>query len=946
MKHLPAVNTISMCVLFLFSSVLYAENEGTIIGTVFDELTGDPLIGANIYIEETTRGAASNREGNFRITQLPLNQDIILVVSFLGYESTRDTLHLDSPTPIEIVLHLKPDILRMRDEVVVTSQLLGQASAIRDQLSSNTIVNVVSQDRIRDLPDQNAAESIGRLPGVSLQRDAGEGSKVAIRGLSPRFTSITINGERIPSTDPEDRSVDLSMISSDILAGIELYKSLTPDRDADAVGGTVNFVVRKAPRGFQGDIRLQPGYNSHVDEYGQYRGSASVSNRVLDNKLGFVVSGNVQRANRSSDLLDAGYIFTREQRAGEERAIVSVNNLNLNERFEIRHRYGGSLALDYELPGGNLMYNVFWSETDREEVLWRKRYRVGSSYVEHWLRDRQVNTSMISHNIRGEHTFKWFELDWRGSFSQTNLHIPFSHDAQFREVGAFQSDLIDDEGPELIQLGARNNLDNTIFLQAFLDEEWIKDRDATLQTDITVPFSVSRNVTGYIKSGLKYREKNRDRDKIQNFTAPFAIDRIGSENPDMFDLDRNDRVLISNFISSYEPHDILEGQYQMNVRLDRGLIDDFLRTFRDKYNPNGLMDLEDYDASEKIGAGYLMAEVNLGQKVMLLGGVRLENTRTSYHTVVGDVVSTDQGVYIVNPKDTTGGQNYTELFPMMHLRYKPTNWFDIRLAATRSMSRPNYFNLVPWERISHLQNLLERGRDDLLHTTAWNYDVYFSFYNYLGLFTIGGFYKELENIDYIRTSRVREPGPTLGYMLTQPENAEGITTVHGFEIELQTNLRLLPSPFDGIVLYANYSYIESETFYPLMRIGERSPDPPFQPIIIDTVRAARMPGQAKQIANFSIGYEKRGFSGRISMIFQDETLDYISSREELDGYTNPYTRWDLILQQDIGYGLSLMFNINNLTNLPEEASLGIREFATREEYFGWTVDFGIRYRFK
>jgi TonB-dependent receptor len=946
MKFFSSILVLILILTILLSVSLYSQNNGIIVGSVLDEVTEEPLIGANIIISGTSIGAASDREGNFRITRVPVGREITIVFSFLGYQSKQETITLDSEEPVNLVVVLRPDILTIGEEIVVTSQLLGQSAAINQQLSSNTIVNVVSQDRIRDLPDQNAAESIGRLPGVSLQRDAGEGSKVAIRGLSPRFSAITINGERIPSTDPEDRSVDLSMISSDILAGIELYKSLTPDKDADAIGGTVNFVVRKAPRGLQGDFRLQPGYNAHAEEYGQYRGSLSLSNRFLDQRLGMVVTGNVQRANRSSDLLDAGYIFEREQREGEERAIISVNNLNLNDRFEIRHRYGGSLALDYDLPGGSLLYNVFWSETDREEVRWRKRYRVGSGYVEHWLRDREIKTNMASHTLRGEHNFRWFELDWRGSFSQTNLHMPFSHDAQFREVGAFTNDLVDDKGPELIPLGAKNDLLNTTFLQAFLDEEWIKDRDVTLQTDVSVPFSLGATITGAIKTGLKYRDKSRDRDKVQDFTAPFAIDRIGRDNPGMFEVDRNQRVLITNFISDYNPTDILDGQYQFNVKLDRSLIDDFLRTFRDKYNPNELMDLEDYDASEKIGAGYLMAEVNLGPKIMLLGGFRVEDTQTRYKTTVGDVVSTDQGVFIVNPKDTTGGQQYTEIFPMMHVRFKPTRWFDIRLAATRSMSRPNYFNLVPWERVSHLENLLERGRADLLHTTAWNYDAYFSFYNYLGLFTIGGFYKELENIDYIRTSRVREPGPTLGYMLTQPENAEGMTIVHGYEIELQTNLRLLPSPFDGIVLYANYSRIHSETFIPLMRIGPRSPDPPFRPTIIDTVRVARMPGQAKHIANFSVGYEKGGFSGRISVIYQDETLEYIGSRAELDGYTSPYTRWDLILQQDIGYGFSLMFNINNLTNLPEEAFLGIEAFPTREEYFGWTADFGIRYRFR
>ena len=122
--------------------------------------------------------------------------------------------------------------------------------------TSNTIVNVISKEKLQELPDQNAAESVGRLAGVSVYRDAGEGQRVTIRGISPRLNSITVNGERLPSTQEQDRSVDLSMISPEMLEGIELFKALRPDMDGDAVGGTVNFTIRKADAGLRTMARL------------------------------------------------------------------------------------------------------------------------------------------------------------------------------------------------------------------------------------------------------------------------------------------------------------------------------------------------------------------------------------------------------------------------------------------------------------------------------------------------------------------------------------------------------------------------------------------------------------------------------------------------------------------------------------------------------------------
>ena len=283
---------------------------------------------------------------------------------------------------------------------------------------------------------------------------------------------------------------------------------------------------------------------------------------------------------------------------------------------------------------------------------------------------------------------------------------------------------------------------------------------------------------------------------------------------------------------------------------------------------------------------------------------------------------------------------------MFHVQYKATSWFDVRLAATKSLARPNYFNLVPWQSINYNESQLSKGNPELRHTQIWNYDAFFSFYNKLGLFTIGAFYKELEDIDYIRVSRNVEEGQFRGFEITRPVNGEFKATVQGLEIDLQTNLRFLPSPFNGLLLGANYTYVQSETFFPLFEIGPRSTEPPFQPTIIDTTRQARFPGQADHIVNFSLGYEKGGFSGRVSMVYQGITLGTIGTRAELDGFTDEFIRWDLIMKQKLGKsGFTLFLNVNNISNTPERTFLGTNTFTTREEFFGWTGDIGIQYRF-
>ena len=106
-----------------------------------------------------------------------------------------------------------------------------------------------------------------------------------------------------------------------------------------------------------------------------------------------------------------------------------------------------------------------------------------------------------------------------------------------------------------------------------------------------------------------------------------------------------------------------------------------------------------------------------------------------------------------------------------------------------------------------------------------------------------------------------------------------------------------------------------------------------------------MPTQVDYVGNFSIGYEKKGFSGRVSLIIQGPSLQIIGTREELDGYADSFSRWDMVLRQKIGKSFSVYFNLSNFTNYSEGGYLGSKKYTTREEYYGWMADVGVRYVF-
>ncbi|MCK9279503.1 MAG: TonB-dependent receptor [Melioribacteraceae bacterium] len=933
----------TLLILIIGTSICFAQS-GEVTGKITDGADGSPLWGTNIIVAGTSIGTTTDMEGKYRLSRVPVGNQII-IFKYLGYrpDSIKVVILSGKTTKVDTKLELEAIA---GQEVIVTAQLQGQAAAINQQLSSNKIVNVVSKDRIEELPDQNAAESVGRLPGISIQRDAGEGTKLVVRGLAPKFNSVTVNGQRIPSTDAQNRSVDLSMISSDMLAGIEVFKALTPDLDADAVGGTVNFQIKKADEGWKSSIKLQGGYINQDKAYDNYRGNFAVSNRFLDKKLGVLVTGNIQRANRGSDILDASYLFDSESKnaIGSK---ITVENVNLGDRVEIRDRFGASLVMDYEFENGELLLSSLYGRTNRDEVRRRKRYRVDAAYVEYWLRNREINIDLFTNSLSGKYNFGPIISTFQASYSFSGNDMPFSHDSQFREVGAYLPTLVTNKGPQLIPLGAKNNLEETVFKQDFIDSEKSKDRDFTGQVDFKLPYTLLDDIRGEFKFGGKIRDKSRSMDKGQIMTLAFTIDDIGKADPTNFATTREGKIKISNFFDdSYTIDDFLNGQYNFGPAspLDKDKLEAFKNKYWSSYRDNNAFDLEDYEAGESVYAGYVMSEINIGKDLMILPGFRFERTVTSYTSKFGQSKMDEDGVIqLVDSKDTVGTVGYSEFLPMVHIKYNFTNWMDLRLAFTKTLSRPDYFNLVPWERVLSFESSVERGEPYLKHTKVWNYDAYLTFYGNFGLVGIGGYYKKLKDIDYLRTSRITTPGPTLGYTLVSPENSKYDTEVKGLEIEVQTNLRFLPEPFDGIVIYANYSYIHSKTHFPYLVAGPRNPRPPFNFTFIDTVREARMPGQAEHIANLTLGYEKGDFSGRISLIYQGSALQVIGQREELDGYSDAFVRWDFAAQYKLLPNLALQFNLNNFTNLPEGSYLGLESYPTKEEYFGWSADLGIKF---
>ncbi len=178
-------------------------------------------------------------------------------------------------------------------------------------------------------------------------------------------------------------------------------------------------------------------------------------------------------------------------------------------------------------------------------------------------------------------------------------------------------------------------------------------------------------------------------------------------------------------------------------------------------------------------------------------------------------------------------------------------------------------------------------------------------------------------------------------------NLDATSTVSGFELDWQTHFWYLPSFLKGIVLSVNYTHINSKTSYPFQTSVKEGTGPFAKTVFVDSTRSGRMPNQPDDVFNFTLGYDVGGFSARLSYVFTDNVLTGVNRTfDELDSYTGAYKRWDFTAYQQLPWlegRMQVYLNASNITNTPDRAFISELQKLSSLEYYGGTVDLGIRY---
>ncbi len=948
--------------LMLFSSVDMQAQNGIISGKVFDSDGGSSLPGANVYLKNNpTNGTVTDIDGAFNLTGIPVGEQLV-VVSFLGYESQELTVLVKEGEQSSIEVSLSPTSF-LGQEIVVTAQLLGQAKAINQQLNSESIANIVAADRIQELPDVNAAEAIARLPGVSINRSGGEGQKVVIRGVEPKFNAITVNGVRLPSNSGTDRSVDLSLISPELLDGIEVFKSPLPDMDAEAIGGTVNLKLRKAPKDLRLLSRFFKGYNNLNDDFGDFKALLQVSDRILNDKLGFVAQGNVERFNRG------GYYLTNtwaQGRTDPETGVTDIEGrtLRFEDRDEIRRRWNGSLNLDYDLGRSSISLFGLYSKTERDQYRIQNLYNPSEPGIFYSGQSIDNQLDLYTVALSGEHNFNKLIVDWNISTSRTKGSTPYN---VFMEIQDFlipyDSELNNTGHPQNFYEAANPDLESAFLSELLAENTSTLENSQTYFVNLKLPLNVGKNIGGYFKFGGKYFTIDRERDvslQAESFYflgGQITANAAAAYGDDLIFSTANAQLIsIQNFLDAsnvvnFENQDGSEVVF--DAILDQNKIQRWYESQKGLLSNDRTVLVDNYEVDESIAAGYAMLRLDLGEKLTVIPGFRYEYSDNAYSASI----STINGRYGVNgyARDTLTKQTYGEFLPHLHLKYKPLDWLDVRASFSTTLARPDFQYITPRAQINDSNTSIAAGNPNLKHARAQNYDLFVSaFKGGLGLITAGVFYKNINNlfipwtIQLVDSEMAAANGwpNNSGYQLGSYTNL-GESKVWGYEFDLQTNLSFLPKPFNGFVFNINYARLFSETdFYFLT--SESILVIPFPPVIetiyTNNQRTVSMPSQSPHIFNMSVGFDLKGFSARLSGAFQGTKARSYSLNKDFDRFDLEFWRWDASVKQKINKNWSLFVNFTNLNNQQDISFTRNENYINTIQTFGWTATAGLQFR--
>ncbi|MBB1433359.1 TonB-dependent receptor [Pseudoalteromonas sp. SG43-6] len=905
--------------------ILYATPalaDGRVQGRITDASQSVYFGGAKVSVKELNLNTVSNRDGSFSFNKLPAG-DYTLVVDYIGAPSVEQKITVvDSQVfTQQIIIGEQQEAI---DNIIVYGQSAGQAGAINRQKNATNLKSVVSADSIGQFPDQNAAEALQRLPGIFIARDQGEGRFVGIRGIDPNLNNVTVNGLNVPSPEAGVRSVAMDVLPSELIQSLEVSKTVTPDMDASAIGGSIEVKSLSAfdKAGESYSFTAQGSYNELESKTSPKLSGSYTNVYELDGGLDLGVATAISWFKRdfgSRNMeTDGGWSeFDVEDAAtGDKVSLFGAEEIEQRQYQITRERLGAALNLDLHSGATDKYYlRTLYSDFSDDEYRQRNEYKFsdgklldsnesGANFsgaeMDRDTKDRYEEQSILSLVLGGENQLdNWF-VEYNVGYSKSEEKEPNRLDVTFAGKDIDMGYIARVDTPLLSQ--STNAHDLSLFEMDKIEaaNNLSEDEELSFKLDFSRDF-VWQNNNGEFKFGFKHQNREKRNDvKVAIYDGDF-LDALGSDfaapAPD-FDL------------GSFGPG------------LDRGAIQAFVRKNKEAFafNSNESQvesDGQSYVSNEDITAAYAMVSMDI-DKLHVVAGVRYEGTKfETQGNQVDLVVDKVSDTETVTTTPWQVNKDYDYFLPSLNLRYNISDKLVTRFAYTNTIARPTFsdsaaYQLIETETVEDegvmvTERKAEVGNPALDPYESMNLDASIEYYpGSIGVLSAGVFYKDIDN--FIIQQEVQDNGDWDGFdEVVQMVNG-GKASLTGIELNWNKTFK------SGFVLGANGTFIDADE---------------------------KLPNQADTVANIIVGFENHAISTRLSASYKSESFQFDDA--DMAVYEDSHMQLDFSSKYYLNDNMNLYFNATNLTDEPMYLYHGEKRYNYQYESYGRTFELGFTF---
>lgn len=891
-----------------------SEKAGAVRGRIVDA-ENNVLPGASVYINTLHAGVTSDINGFYTISNIEPGT-YTATVRYVGYSPVETKILIVAGRTTEKNFTLDAGV--ELKEVVVNGAFSGQRRAINSQKNNMGITNIVSADQVGKFPDSNIGDALKRISGINVQYDQGEARFGQVRGTSADLSSVSVNGDRIPSAEGDTRNVQLDLIPADMIQTIEVNKVVTSDMDGDAIGGSINLVTKSSPFRHFFNATAGSGYN-WVSKKAQLNLGLTYGDRFFNNRLGLVVSASYQNAPSGSYDTE----FAWEQ---GENGKTYINDYQIRQYYVTRERQSYSAALDWDINTNNKLYfkGIFNNRND-----WENRYRTtlkdldeqGQATVRVQTKAgtpdnrnaRLERQRTMDFTLGGEHLFGALQMDWHAGYARATEERPNERYIDFElKKQKFDVDLSDERRPFAKPLdGYTMTLGNDFKLKELTEQqEDIVEQDLKIATNFKLPFKNGNK----LKFGAKIVRKTKDKD-IDFYEYTPLDKKAFMQNS------------LENITDQTNSHFMPDSKYRAGLYASKEYTGSLNLNDPSLFEKEQIQEelATNFNARETVSSGYIRLDTHLTRNIELTSGLRLEHTSLAY---TGRSYDADEDITTPTERKRS---SYANFLPSLLLKWSVNDDFKVRGSFTQTLSRPKYSALVPSVNIKRSDDEITLGNSDLEPTMSYNLDISAEYYfRSIGLVSAGVFYKKIDDfiVDLTRTN-VEYQGHVYK-LFSQPQNA-GNANLFGVELAYQRDFGFITPALKCLGFYGTYTYSHS-----------RVKDFNFEGR--ENESGLSLPGSPEHTANLSLYFEKKGLNMRLSYNFASDFIDEMGQSSFYDRYYDKVGYMDFNASYSFGkkFKTTIYAEANNLLNQPLRYYQGTKNRTAQAEYYGVKVNAGIK----